>query len=407
MTTMTTSPNLDVKNTDYVFETAETVLESAKSRRAGSKGEELARHLFLNELMKYCDETTEQNFATHPGAGTLTQKLLCTLLIVCVTLFSFSVNKGLILPVVISLILNLFVFCVFVYKFIFDGTKLDFIKPKKYSGNILGKRYPRGETGVRVVLTANIDAPQTLRSFVFGNRAPFILSVCAVTGNTVLFCCQLFYLFAGAPANSSLFEFLRGVCLVFIPFYILSIFLVNPKVSASGVSSGLIPSSVILSVMKQLSEESFRYEKTEVCCLLTGSGYSSKAGSYAFAKKYSRLFSDVQTVFIPIEEITTSDKLAVFFRDGSGTDGSAEVASVIGQAAENLNLELKQESSLLGTGAFSPFSARHFPACSLGTSKKHISKSVSASADKLNAVRRKTVGDVGALILETLNYYDS
>lgn len=404
---MTTSPNLDGKNTDYVFETAETVLESAKDRRAGSKGEELARQLFLNELMKYCDETSEQNFAMHPGAGTLTQKLLCSLLIICVALFSFSVNKGFIAPVVISLISSLVVFCVFVYKFIFDGTKLDFIKPKKNSGNVFGKRFSRGETNTRVVFCANIDAPQTLRTFILGNRAPFILSICTVIGNTVLFCSQLLYLFSGAPANSNFFDLCRSICLVFIPFYILSVFLVNPKISALGVSSGLIPSSVILGVMKQLHDNGFRYEKTEVCCLLTGAGYSSKAGSYAFAKKYRHLFSDLPTVFIPIEEITTSEKLAVFFRDGSGTNGSAEVASFIAQAADNLNLELKQESSLLGTGAFSPFAARHFAACSVGTSKKHISKSVSPTADKLTAVRRKTVADIGALILETLNYYDS
>ena len=404
---MTALPNLDDRNVNYVLETAENILENTDDRRAGSKGEEQARHLFLNELMKYCDETSEQNFTTHPGAGTLTQKLLCALLIICVVFFSVSVNKGFIAPVIISLILNLVVFCVFVYKFIFDGTKFDFIKPKKRSGNILGKRYSRGETGMRVVLTANIDAPQSLRGFIFGNRAPFILSVCAIVGNTVLFCCQLFYLFAGAPANSDLFNFFRGLCLIFLPFYIVSLFLVNPKVSASGVSSSLIPSSVILSVMKQLFEDGFRYEKTEVCCLLTGSGYSSKVGSYAFAKKYRRLFSDVRTVFIPIEEITTSEKLAVFFRDGSGTNGSAEVASVIAQAADNLQLKLSKESSLLGTASFSPFSAEHFAACSLGTSKKHISKSVSPTADKLTAVRRKTIGDVGALIIETINYYDS
>ena len=117
---MTTLPNLDDRNVNYVLETAENILENTDDRRAGSKGEEQARHLFLNELMKYCDETSEQNFTTHPGAGTLTQKLLCALLIICVVFFSASVNKGFIAPVIISLILNLVVFCVFVYKFIFD-----------------------------------------------------------------------------------------------------------------------------------------------------------------------------------------------------------------------------------------------------------------------------------------------
>lgn len=404
---MTTLPNLDDENVNYVFETAEYILENSEERRAGSKGEEQARHLFLNELMKYCDETTEQSFITHPGAGTLTQKLLCALLIVCVILFSVSITDGLILPVIFSLILNLLIFCVFVHKFVFDGNRLDFIRPRKKSGNILGKRYSRGETQMRVVITAHIDSPQSLRLFFFGNRAPFILSVCAVVGNTILFCSQLFFLFAGAPASSEFFDFCRGLCLIFIPFYIISIFIVNPKKAASGVSSSIIPSSIALSVMKQFFEDGFRYEKTEVCCLLTGSEYSSKAGSYAFAKKYRRLFSDVRTVFIPIEEITTTERLAVFFRDDRASKGSAEVASVIAQAADNLQLNLSRKNEPWGISSFSPFSSQHFSACSLGTSKKHISKSVSPTADKLTSVRRKTVSDLGALIIETLNYYDS
>lgn len=404
---MTTSPNLDENNVNYVLQTAQNILESTDNRRTGSAGEEQARRLFLSELEKFSDETAEQNFTTHPGAGTLTQKLLCALLVICVALFCISVNRGFVAPVIVSLVLNIAVFCVFIYKFVFDGTKLDFIKPKKHSGNILGKRYSRRETEMRVVLTANIDSPQSLRTFIFGSKAPYILSVCSVIGNTVLFCSQILFLFAGAPTNTVFFGFCKSLCLVFVPFYIAAFFLVNSKKSASGVSSSLVPSSVILAVIKQLSDSAFRYEKTEVCCLLTGSGYSSKIGSYVFAKKYKRLFSDVKTVFIPLEEITTSEKLAVFFHDGSGTDGSAEVASVIGQAADNLNLSLSKENALLGTAAFSPFSAQHFDACSLGTSKKHTSKSVSATSDKITAVRRKTVADVGALILETINYYDS
>ncbi len=404
---MTTLPKIEETNINYVLETAENVLQNTDNRRAGSKGEEQARHLFLYELMKYCDETNEQNFNTHPGSGTLIQKLLCALLLVCVVLFSVSVEGGYVVPVAISLFLNIILFCVFAYKFIFDGTQLDYIQPKKRSGNLLGRRYPRADTEIRVVLTAHIDSPQNIRSFIFGNRWPLILSICSIIGNTILFCSQLVFLFAGAPANSGMFEFLRGASIIFTPFYILSFFIISPRKTASGVSSSIIPSSLLIGIMKQFSEDSFRFEKTEVCCLLTGSEYSSRAGSYAFSKKYRRLFSDVRTVFIPIEEITTSEKLSVFFKDGSGTKGSAEVASVIAQAAENLELSLSKENALLGTASFTPFSKQHFHACSLGTSKKHISKSVSLNADKITSVRRKTISDVGALIIETLNYYDS
>ena len=80
---MTTLPKLDDKNANYVLEMAETVVEKTDNRRAGSSGEEQARHLFLNEIMKYCDEVSESNFITNPGAGTAMHKFLCIVLIIC------------------------------------------------------------------------------------------------------------------------------------------------------------------------------------------------------------------------------------------------------------------------------------------------------------------------------------
>ena len=108
-----------------------------------------------------------------------------------------------------------------------------------------------------------------------------------------------------------------------------------------------------------------------------------------------------------MEEITTSEHLSVFFRDGSGEKGSTEIASVIAQAAENLEINLSKENSFMGSADFTPFATQNFSACSLGTSKKNISKTVSPNEDKITAVRRKTVCDVAELIIETLNYYDS
>lgn len=403
---MTASPNLEQKNIEYVLDTAELVLNSSRERRAGSSGEEQAQHIFMNELKKSCDETHEEQFKTHPGAGTLAEKLLCALLVICVILFSNAVNTGSVAQASLSLLISLIIFCIFSYKFIFDGKKLDFITPAKMSKNLLGVRYSSSETLNRVVLVARSDAPQSMRAHIFGNRSPFILSMCSLIGNTVLFCSGLLFLFSGAPEKVPFFCFLTVICIGFVPFYIISAILINNHKVASGISSSIIPSSILLSIMKQLHDNGFRYDKTEVCCLIVGSDYSSRAGAYHFAKKHKRLYTDVPTVFIPIEEITTSRKLSVFFKDGSGTKGSSEVASVIGEAAENLNINIHKESTLLGTSTYTPFSKNNFSACSLGTSKKHISKTISANSDKLHTVSKKAIADVGGLLIETLNYYD-
>lgn len=404
---MTTFPNLEEENINYVLETVEYIDSHTKSRRAGEKGEEETKNVFLHELMKYSDETKEQRFSTYPGAGTNIHRVLSVILAVCCVMFSVSTSNGYVFPVVISLVLNLIVFAIFSHKFLFDGTRLDVFSKRKRSANIIGTRYPRGNTELRVVLTAHMDSPLTLRGFVFGSKATYILSLISIVGNTILFCSQLIFLFAGAPVESGFFSFLSVVNIAFLPFHIASLIVVDSKKTTSGISASLIPSSVAISIMKQFADSGFRFEKAEICCLLTGSEYSGRAGAYAFAKRHRRLFSDVPTIFIPIEEITTSDKLSVFFKDGSGTQGSRAVASVIAQAADNLGLDLKNENGLLGTASFTPFSKYGFEACSIGTSKKYISRTVSSTADKITAVRRKTIHDVGSLIIETLNYYDN
>ena len=174
---MTTFPKLEAENAQYVLDTAELIVKSTRERRAGSVGEKQAQNILHNELKKYCDETKQETFKTHPGAGTIAEKLLCVLLIVCVFLFSYSVKRGNAVSASIILFSSLIIFCVFCYKFIFDGKKLDFITHSRKSANLLGIRYSRAETQSRVVFVARSDSPQSLRSYIFGNKAQYILSL--------------------------------------------------------------------------------------------------------------------------------------------------------------------------------------------------------------------------------------
>ena len=404
---MTTLPSLNDRNTDYALRLLNEVADKTTDRRAGSKGEQETSSLLLKEMENYCDETYEQTFITHPGAGTTLQKLLGAMLVLCVVLFSISVSKGVAFPAIASVILNLLIFGIYSHKFLFDGTFLDVIRPKKTSSNVIGKRYCRGELERRVVITSHVDSPLCLRSTSIGQAILNLLVLLSLAGNTLLFCFQLFFLFSGAPINNTLFYALDIVAILFVPVYIFSLFIVSPRRTASGISASLVPCAVISGVMKQLSEEGIRYGGTEVCFLFTGSEYSGRAGSYAFAKKHRRLFTDVPTVFISLEELTRTDHLSVFFRDGSGISGSKTDASIVAQAAENLGIAINKESPLWGSSAFTPFTQNNFKACSIGTPKKYIAKTVSHSADTTSGVRRDTVENIGALLLEILNYYDN
>ena len=403
---MTITPKLTQENIDYVFSVAGKILSESSERLPGTPGEAYSSRLLLNELKNYCDETSEENFTTHLRVGTILLKVLCIILIISAFIFKIAEAHGSVVPVCICTVLSIATFSVFAYKFFFDGKALDILFPKRMSLNVLAKRYAHSAPQNRVVLVARADAPKKHRFSVYKTNLTTVLLALCVLGNTFTFISCIIYLFAGAPENNTTFQFLTSVSLLFSVIYLLSILLVHPTKSASGLSSSIIPAATITAIMKQMSENNFRYNQTEFCCLIVGSEYSNHAGSYAFATKYKKLMRDIPTVFIPVEELTSSKHLAVFFKDGSGNEGSKATANIMSDACENLGVTIKKENTIIGTSSFTPFTVHHFAACSLGTSKKYINKCFS-NKDLLSNVSRKTVFDSANILMETTNYYDN
>lgn len=403
---MTITPKLSSENIDYVFSVAGRILSESSERLPSTPGEAYSARLILNELKNYCDETSEENFTTHLRVGTLLLKILCALLCFSAIVFKVATNNGSVVPVCICTVLSVLIFSVFAYKFFFDGKALDVLFPKRMSINVFAKRYSHSKAQNRVVLVARADAPKKQRFFLYKTNLTTVLLALCVLGNTFTFCSCVIYLFAGAPENNSLFSFLSSVSFLFSVFYIAAILLVHPTKAAPGLSSSIIPAATITAIMKQMNENNFRYNQTEFCCLIVGSEYSNHAGAYAFASKHKKLMRDIPTVFIPVEELTSSKNLAIFFKDGSGNEGSKDTANIMSDACENLNLNIHKENSIIGTSSFTPFTVHHFASCSLGTSKKYINKCF-GSKDLLSNVSRKTIFDAANILMETTNYYDN
>lgn len=403
---MTITPKLSSENIDYVFSVAGKILSESSERLPSTPGEAYSARLLLNELKNYCDETSEESFNTHLRVGTILLKVLCLCLIISAIVFKIAETHGSVIPVAICTVLSILIFSVFSYKFFFDGKALDVLFPKRMSINVLAKRYAHSRAQNRVVLVARADAPKKQRFFVYKTNLTTVLLALCVLGNSFTFISCILYLFTGAPENNSVFSFLSSVSLLFSIFYLLAIFLVHPTKAASGLSSSIIPAATITAIMKQMNENNFRYNQTEFCCLITGSEYSNHAGAYAFASKYKKLMRDIPTVFIPVEELTTSKNLAIFFKDGSGNEGSKDTANIMSEACENLGLKIHKENAIVGTSSFTPFTVHHFASCSLGTSKKYINKCFS-SKDLLSNVSRKTIFDAANILMETTNYYDN
>ena len=59
---MTITPKLSSENIDYVFSVAGRILSESSERLPSTPGEAYSARLILNELKKYCDETSEESF---------------------------------------------------------------------------------------------------------------------------------------------------------------------------------------------------------------------------------------------------------------------------------------------------------------------------------------------------------
>ena len=128
---MTITPKLSSENIDYVFSVAGRILSESSERLPSTPGEAYSARLILNELKKYCDETSEESFTTHLRVGTLLLKILCIFLCISAIIFKTSTLKGSVVPVCICTVLSVLIFSIFAYKFFFDGKVLDSLFPKR------------------------------------------------------------------------------------------------------------------------------------------------------------------------------------------------------------------------------------------------------------------------------------
>lgn len=396
---MTAKPELETQNAEYVNDGAERLRKEAPERPPCSEGERRAADFLLNELKPWSDETTEEVVFAHPAAGPVIYKAVCIMLILSAVLFKISEINGTPALAAVASPLSLAAFALFAHKFFFDGTAVDKLFPKKRSQNIIFKRYPRAQTLTRVVITADLDTPQYTRAFGRGKNTAYLLTVCCIFCNTLIFCCCNAFLLCGAPENSTVFSVLSTLCVLLSVFYIAALLLYKIKPSKNRCDRGADVCLTLAAIMKQLSERGFRYANTELCIMFTGCGSASHAGAYTFAEKHRRTYRDIPTVFISLEDISDTFELALYFKDTDS--GSSEAASILAEAAESIDLKAEKEASLFGTPAHIPFTSRRFAACSAGSSKKHgdipDGKSFSENA----------AFDLAYILTQAVNYYDN
>lgn len=353
------------------------VCENFKNRSPGSESERNSQAYFKSELEKIADVVTVEDFTVHPAAFMGFIIIAVTLCLISVMLYWFipfdgSISKaGEFVLVAVPPVLMLFSILMFLFEFLFYSQFVDFLFPKKTSRNVYAVRKPKGETKRRIVFGGHADAANEWTFSLHGQiktLAPVMFG--SIAGMFVIFIITLARLFRSfslgfVPVISDgAWQKLGVLMLIFVPFIFCMYFFINWRVVVDGANDNLSACYVSMGVLKEMADNDFRFDNTEVCCLITGSEEAGIRGAKAFAKRHQKEFTDIETVVITMDTMREIDQLQIYTQGCTGTVKDSEaVGDLLYEAGKANHVNMKRADIYPGAVDAEGFSKYGIKAC--------------------------------------------
>lgn len=339
----------------YMVDGIRYVCENFKERAPGTGSERKAQKYLAGELEKWSDKVEMEDFDLHPGAFMGWIPVAGVIGIISVIFFWLTyknVVSGSILAIIATVFVLLALACL-VIEFLMYREFVDFLFPKKTSRNVMARRAPKGEVKRRIIFGGHTDAANEWTYSLHGG----LKSLAPVMGGSIggLIAISIFdvvwviYSLMGG-AYESTFWFVAGIIqLILVPFFVAICFFINWKVIVDGANDNLTADFIAMGVLKEMAENDFRFENTEVCALLAGSEEAGLRGSVAYAKRHKEDLSDVETIFIAMDTMREIEQLQIYTNGCTGTQkNSNAVAEVIYEAGVNCGIEMAETELYLG-----------------------------------------------------------
>ncbi len=314
------SPPVKDSTMDFVVKGITHVCKTFKNRGPGTQSERDAQDYFAKELEPWADEVTVEEFKLSPKAFMGFIPISAVFGVIASVLFFLNrFNPNTTLTWIAAILVTL-AFLMFVFEFLLYRKFVDFLFPKAISKNVYAVRKPHGETKRRIIFGGHADAAWEWTYSLHGQ----IKTLAPVIGGAIggLFISVIFipaYLIAGTPDFNRFWNVISIILLIFIPAYIAIMFFINWKVIVDGANDNLTACFASMAILKEMAENDFRFENTEVGCLITGSEEAGLRGAKAFSKKHAEELNKIDTVIIPLETLRECRHLAVYTRDQTGT----------------------------------------------------------------------------------------
>lgn len=335
-------------NTDYMVKKITDICEKIGPRAPGSKEEYAAQQSMGEDLKKWSDDVSFEEFIVHRQAFmgfipfTVAMAILATILY-----FSYPL---------VGFILTILGFIPLVLEFLMYKQFVDPLFIGHASHNLIATRKPTGETKKRIIFVGHSDSQyEWILNYKLGGTGMKLFLIPAVVG--LIICCIASIVkfivleFKGVEsAGVETFFLVVGIFLcIFVVPYIGFLFFQSYTKSVPGANDNLSGCLAVMSVLKLMDEADARFENTEVRVILSGSEEAGLRGAKAYAKAHEKELKEIETVVIACDTMRDLKDMAVYDRDLSGTlKHDKQAKELVKKAALNCGLDIPYASIYLG-----------------------------------------------------------
>ncbi|MBE6800992.1 MAG: Zn-dependent exopeptidase M28 [Ruminococcaceae bacterium] len=339
--------NLDA-NTDYMVKKITDICEKIGPRAPGSKEEYAAQQSMGEDLKKWADDVSFEEFIVHRQAFmgfipfTVAMAIIATILY-----FSYPL---------VGFLLTILGFIPLVLEFLMYKQFIDPLFKGHTSHNLIATRKPTGETKKRIIFVGHSDSQyEWILNYKLGGTGMKLFLIPAVVG--LIACCIaslikfiVLELKGIESAGADTFFLVVGIVLcVFVIPYIGFLFFQSYTKSVPGANDNLSGCLAVMSVLKLMDEADVRFENTEVQVILSGSEEAGLRGAKAYAKAHKNELKEIETVVVACDTMRDLKDMAVYDRDLSGTlKHDKQVKELVKQAALNCGHDIPYASIYLG-----------------------------------------------------------
>lgn len=393
-----------VANTEYMVKKITGICEEIGPRAPGSEEEFKAQKSMGEDLKKWSDNVTFEEFVVHRQAFmgfipfTVAMAIFATVLYFTYPLVGFFLTVLGFIPLVLEFLM---------YK--------QFIDPLFFghtSHNLVAVRNPKSDVKKRIIFIAHSDSQyEWTLNYKLGGTGMKLFLIPAIVG---LILCSVSSILKFILLELKGFDGLNTVFLlvgiflcVFTVPYIGFLFFQSFTKSVPGANDNLSGCLSVMSVLKLMDEADVRFENTEIRVILSGSEEAGLRGAKAYVSAHEKELKEIETVVVACDTMRDIKDMAVYDRDLSGTlKHDKQVKALVKKAALNCGFDIPYSSIYLGACDAAAFTQKGVKATGFAAMDPTPPRYYHTRLDIPESLKPEALEAGARILLETAFLYD-